>query len=733
MQTTPKSGIAGLIENWQSDALAAISVALVAMPLGIGIAIASGVTPMVGIMSAVIGGIVTTFFRGSHLAINGPAAGLIAVILSSVAALDDGSGRALHYVLAAFVVSGAIQVLLGLFKMGKYADIFHSTVIHGVLAAIGVIIIAKQIHIALGTVSASNEIVGTLIDAVKQIPNINPFVGIISLIGLLLLIFQSRISYKLFHLIPAPIWLLIIAVPFVFLFDFFEPQTREILGQSYKIGPELLVNIPDNILDAIIYPDFSRINTLPFWTSVLSITMIASILSLAGSKAVDKLDPYKRKTNLDKDLIGIGIATMVSGMLGGLPIITVIVRSSVNVHNNAKTKWSNFYHGILLLLFIFILTPFIRMVPLCALAILLVFTGYKLTSPKVFRHIWSHGPEQLIFFTATLLITLFTNLLYGVFGGLGLALLVHWLLSMVPLREFFKMIFDSGSHVFSNKDGSYNMEIKGVANFLATLKIENLISRIQPGSQVTVNLSSAKLVDFSILENLYEFQRAHADTGGTVKITGLEDHNSSCNHKLALKILANKPDIKLNRRQKHLAQVSDAHNWNFNSEPVNNLNFLESFSFFKSRPIEIRNNTVIPKNEKHHWEICDVLFEEGAYMAADDYQTTLCLVNSSKTLPKFVIEKKGFTDIYLNTSWHKDIDYKVYSDFSNQFIVKVKEVEAMNIFLTTDLKSFIEKSNISHLESNGEAIMIFDANLRLADISDYSELVRFAEDLEKLY
>jgi len=222
MQTIPKSGFKGLIENWQSDVIAAVSVALVAMPLGLGIAIASGVPPMSGIIAAVIGGIVATFFRGSHLAINGPTAGLIAVILSSIVVLDDGSGNVLNYLMAAIIFSGALQVALGLFKLGKFAHIFHSTVIHGILAAIGVIIIAKQTHIAMGTVSNSDEIVGTLIDAFKQIPNINPFVGIISLVGLLLLSFQSKISYKLFHLIPAPVWLLIVSIPFVFLFDFLK-------------------------------------------------------------------------------------------------------------------------------------------------------------------------------------------------------------------------------------------------------------------------------------------------------------------------------------------------------------------------------------------------------------------------------------------------------------------------------------------------------------------------------
>jgi MFS superfamily sulfate permease-like transporter len=718
MQSIPKQGFKGLLENWQSDLLAAISVALVAMPLALGIAIASGVPPMAGILSAVIGGVVTTFFRGSHLAINGPAAGLIAVILTSVAALDDGSGRALNYVFAAIVISGAIQVLLGLFKLGKYANLFHSTVIHGILAAIGVIIISNQIHIAMGTVSSSSEIIGTLIDAVKQVPNINPFVGIISLAGLLLLIFQSRISYKLFHLIPAPLWLLILSIPFVFLFNFFEPQTLSFLGKDFNIGPELLISLPDNPLDAILFPDFSKINTLAFWTSVLSITMIASIESLAGSKAVDKLDPYKRKTDLDKDLVGIGLSTMVSGMIGGLPIITVIVRSSVNIHNNAKTKWSNLYHGILMLLFIFILTPVIRMVPLCALAILLVFTGYKLASPKVFKHVYSYGPEQLIFFAGTLIFTLYTDLLIGIFGGLGLALLIHWLLSMMPIQTFFKTIFDSGSHLFTNKDGS--------------LKIEKLMSRIQPGTKVTVDLSEAKLVDHSILENLYDFQRKHGDNGGNVVITGLEEHVSSCDHKMALKILPKKPTVKRTQRQDRLAKMANGHDWDFETAYTNNLIYFESFNFFKTRPVEVRLNTVTSKTLNSKWEICDVHFEEGAYAAADDYHTTVCLVKASKAIPRFVIEKKSFTDIYLNTSWHRDIDFFLFKNFSSNFIVKVKDREWMDDFLSPEIRSFIENGNIHHLESNGEAIMIFNDSLRLAQISDYSELAKFAEELEGL-
>jgi MFS superfamily sulfate permease-like transporter len=202
METTPKTGLKGLIENWQSDLIAAISVALIALPLSLGIALAAGAPAMSGIFSAIIGGVVTTLYRGGHISVNGPAKGVIGVILMGIVVMDDGSGQAFNYVLAAVVVSGALQMLLGILKLGRLADIFHTSVIHGILAAIGIIIFAKQIHVAMGTHSDSPSIVQNLIDAVLYIPQANPFVLIIALAGLLLLIFHSKISYRFFS--PSP-------------------------------------------------------------------------------------------------------------------------------------------------------------------------------------------------------------------------------------------------------------------------------------------------------------------------------------------------------------------------------------------------------------------------------------------------------------------------------------------------------------------------------------------------
>ena len=425
MDIAPKKGFQGLVENWQSDLLAAVSVALIALPLSLGIALAAGAPPMAGIFSAIVGGVVTTLYRGGHISVNGPAKGVIAVILAAIAVMEDGTGQTFNYVLAAVVVSGALQVLLGLLRLGRFADVFHSSVIHGILAAIGIIIFAKQIHVALGTYSASHSIVENLFDAVRLLPYANPFVVIISLVGLLLLLFHSKISYKFFHLLPTPMWVIALSIPFVYAFNFFDLHNISFFGKDYSVGPDLLLDMPNSIMDSIMYPNFGKIDTIEFWTAVISIMLITSIESLAIAKAVDKIDPYKRKTDLNKDLMGIGISTMAAGFIGGLPIIAVIIRSTVNVHNGAKTKWSNMYQGLLLLLFIVVLSPIMKQVPLCAFAILLVFTGFKLASPKVFKQVFSHGIEQLIFFVGTMVLTLYTNLLVGLFGGLLLVLVSH--------------------------------------------------------------------------------------------------------------------------------------------------------------------------------------------------------------------------------------------------------------------------------------------------------------------
>jgi len=731
MEITPKKGLQGLVENWQSDLIAAVSVALIALPLSLGIALAAGAPAMAGIFSAIVGGVVTTLYRGGHISVNGPAKGVIAVILLGIALMDDGTGQAFNYVLAAVVVSGAIQVLLGLLKLGRFADIFHSSVIHGLLAAIGIIIFAKQIHVALGTHSDSPSIIENLVDAVKYLPEANPFVVIISLVGLLLSLFHSKISYRFFHILPTPMWVIALSIPFAYAFNFFDQHVLSFFGKAYEVGPSLLLEMPDSIMESIMHPNFGKIDTVEFWTTVLSILMITSIESLAIAKAVDKIDPYKRKTDLNKDLTGIGLSTMVAGMIGGLPIIAVIIRSTVNVHNGAKTKWSNMYQGLLLLLFIVILSPIMKQVPLCAFAILLVYTGFKLASPAVFKQVYSHGIEQLIFFVGTMILTLYTNLLVGLAGGLILALVSHMLLARGSIPRFFKMIFDSGSNLVMKPDNSYELKIRGIANFLGILKINKLVAQIPSGANAIIDLSETRLVGTTVLEDLYDFQKMHQNTGGDIEIKGLDKHISSTNHKLATKIKVDTIEP-LNRRQSQLKEMAENYGWDFEADPVEDLDYFESFYFFKTRPIEAEFNCISDRDKEMHMELVDVTFEEGADIFPDEYKTTIGLLKLPFPIPKFTIEKKGLLDKFIPISEHRDIDYSLYSKGPKNYIIKVEDTQSMDAFLSDKLRVLIEISGLNHLESNGEAILIFSNNFELAQVKDYIKMIQFVENFKAI-
>ena len=737
MEALPKKGIQGLVENWKNDLIAAVSVALIALPLSLGIALAAGAPAMSGIFSAIVGGIVTTLYRGGHISVNGPAKGVIGVILLGIALMDDGTGQAFNYVLAAVVISGAIQMLLGILKLGRLADIFHSTVIHGILAAIGIIIFAKQIHVAMGTNSDSPSIIQNLVDAVVFLPDANPFVLVIALAGLFLLIFHSKTSSRFFHLFPAPMWVIALSIPFVYAFNFFDQQTLSFFGKSFEVGPRLLLDIPDTITDSIMHPNFNKINTIEFWTTVFSILIITSIESLAIAKAVDKIDPYKRKTDLNKDLIGIGISTVAAGLIGGLPIIAVIIRSTVNIHNGAKTKWSNMYQGLLLLVFIVILSPIMRQVPLCAFAILLVYTGFKLASPSVFKQAYKQGTEQLIFFVGTMILTLYTNLLVGLLGGLSLTLITHMLLARVSVSQFFKMVYKSRTKLIQRPDGSFDLKIRGIANFLGILKVDKLVAQIPSGADVNIDLSETRLVGITYMDFLVEFLKTHRATGGNAFITGLDGHVSSSTYNRALKISLTGSAAKLSHRQKRLRNLASERDYEFKSQVDWNTTYLKKFHFFEIRPIERKYNCLKGNFDSLNasWEIADITFNEGGAFTAETFNTTLMVLQLNKKIPIFTMEKEGVLekifDRVMTYTGYKDIDFEMYPDFSKKFLIMGNKESEIRSFFTQEMIRFFEDHQIYHIESNGEALFIFD-KIKLARTDETIAFIDYAKELASL-
>ena len=407
LSTLPKTGLTGLKENWRSDLQSGFLVFLIALPLCLGISVASGFPPSAGIITAIIGGVLVSRISGSYLTINGPAAGLIVVVLAAVQALGEGDAMAgYRYTLAAIVVASVLQVLLGVLKMGQLSAFFPTSVVHGMLAAIGMIIIATQTHVMLGVTPEA----GSLFSIIAQIPHsvltMNTDIVLISFLGLLILIVWPFIGSR----IPAPVIVVLVGIVFAWHFDLDQKTTAG--------GSNFLVALPDHFLAGFYFPDFSKVTTIAFWEAVLSISLVGSLESLLSTTAVDKLDPYKRSSDLDRDLTAIGLGNLVAGLVGGLPMIAEIVRSSANIDNGAKTAWANFFHGLILLLFVALFTRFIQSIPLASLAALLVYTGYRLASPQTFARVMEVGKEQLFLFVVTIIGVLATDLLIGVTLGI---------------------------------------------------------------------------------------------------------------------------------------------------------------------------------------------------------------------------------------------------------------------------------------------------------------------------
>ena len=737
MEGIPNTGFKGLVQNWKSDLIAAVSVALIALPLSLGIALAAGAPAMAGIFSAVVGGVVTTFYRGGHISVNGPAKGVIGVILLGIVLLDDGSGQAFNYVLAAIVVSGALQTLLGIFKLGRIADIFHGSVIQGLLAAIGIIIFAKQIHVALGTHSDGSNIVENLVDAVHMLPEANPFVVLISLAGLLMILYNSKITNRFFHFLPVPMWVIVLSIPFVYLFNFFEQHEISLLGKNFTVGPELLLDIPDSITESIMHPNFGKIGTLEFWSIVFSLLIITSIEHLAIAKAVDKIDPYKRKTDLNKDLTGIGLSTMISGFLGGLPIISVIIRSTVNIHNGAKTKWSNMYQGLLLLLFIVVLSPVMRQVPLCAFAILLVHTGFKLASPAVFKQVYNQGIEQLVFFLATMIMTLYSNLLVGLLGGSLLVLVTHILLARIPVPQFFKLVYSSRTRLISLPDGSFILKVRGIANFLGIIKVDKLVANIPADANINIDLSETRLVDMSYMDYIVEFLNKQRESGGKVFISGLDRHISSSTYNKALKFIVTGESVKLNHRQKRLRNLATERGYSYSREVNWNTSYLKQFHFFEVRPIERKYNCLVggyPELDVS-WEIADVIFNEGQAFTAETINSTVMVLKLNRSLPIFTMEKERayekLFDRVIALTGYRDLEFQLFSKFSKKLMIMGNNEDELQSFFTPEVVQFFEEHQISHIESNGESLLIFN-KLKLARTDETIAFIDYGLELTHL-
>ncbi|HRD52102.1 MAG TPA: SulP family inorganic anion transporter [Flavobacteriales bacterium] len=513
----PLTGLAGLKENWRKDLVSGFIVFLIALPLCLGISLASGVPPMAGLITAIIGGLFVSRINGSHVTINGPAAGLIVVIVGAVESLGGGDPMAgYRSMLAAVVVSGVLLFLLGRMKAGRLGDFFPSSAVHGMLAAIGVIIFSKQAHVALGVKPEGKDPLELLAEIPHSIAHMNPEVAIIGLASLLIMFMLPVIKNRWVKMIPAPMVVVLVGIALGHWFDLEHEHKYLFLdGHEYSIGPKFLVTLPENLADGFVFPDWSKALTLPFVIAVVSITLVQGIESLLSAKAVDKLDPWKRESDLNKDLSAVGAGSALAGLIGGLPMIAEIVRSSANVNNGGRTGWANFFHGAFLLIFIAAFPTLIHSIPLAALGAILMYTGYRLASPQHFKHTLQIGREQLSIFVTTLIVTLASDLIIGVFSGILLKIIMH-----LMRGASFRSLFKPNLHLrYDHLSDRFVLEVHDAAIFSNYLGMKKKLDSIPPQAHVRVDFDKATLVDHTVMEHVHAYKEKYERAGGRFEIT----------------------------------------------------------------------------------------------------------------------------------------------------------------------------------------------------------------------
>lgn len=730
--TTPlKQFLGGLPKNIFSGFV----VSLIALPLGLGLAIASEAPPIAGIIAAIAGGMVVSLLGGSHLTITGPGNGLVIVILSAIVGMGEGDlYQGYLYTLAAIMLSGLLLFIFGVFRLGALSEFFPTTALQGMLAAIGVGILAKQFHVMLGFTDVKGNTINQLVLIPNSIKNLlsNPSSDIIlaSAIGVLSLAFlflYARVRNSVFQLIPAPMWVVIASIGVMYYYDLVL-KTPEVLGSN------LMITLPDNLMASLPSPDFGKILTSDFMGYTLSITLVAVIESLLSIKAVDKLDPLKRRSNINKDLRALGIATGVSGFFGGLNVVTVIARSSVNVNNGGNNRSANFFHAAFLVVFILLFAKQIQKIPMPALAAILVYTGYRLATPENLLRIYKVGKEQAIIFLTTLVATLMTSLTTGILLGILTTLLVHIVLNKSGVLFSRNWLKPNVLMYLEEETGNYYVSVKNFCSFLNFFKLKAKLDEIPPSAHAIIDFSLCEFVDHTVMEGLNDYSRSFSRQGGFFEIIGLDVHEAKTEHPFAIrKILPESSllnfQISLTKRQKLLQKLSTILDWNYLPDPISNYDDLERFFYFKTKWINFRYNNLESKNKE--FLLFDLSYSEGAFIAKEDLRSTFLQIKAPKKMPVFALDKENFMTTILHLSGMHDIDFKKNPDFSRRFYLRGEDEKAIRAFFTDDLIYFFESHPAFYLESNGDSVLIRSKE-RLASIQEIKQILAFAEELLKI-
>ena len=742
MRETPQNGIKGL-KHWRYDLLAGMQVALVSLPLSLGIAIASGAPPITGLVSAIIAGLIFPFLGGAYVTISGPAAGLAPALLSGMLVLGGGDLAAGYpLLLVAIFFTGLIQIVLAFFKAGRFAIFLPVTVVEAMLAAIGLIIIIKQIPALMGTFLPPTK---SMLESVAKLPEatlqMQWQVFLIGAVSLFLMFYINHARHEWMRKVPAALFVAIFGI---------------VMGYIFNLDVKYLITMPEDILQGgITLPDFGQVFDRPdLWWSVLvvvaTLTLIDAVESLATIKAVDKLDPFQRKSDPNITLRAMGISNTLSSIAGGLTIIPGGVKSRVNIDAGGRTLWANFYNAFFLLIFLFLATDVIARVPLASIAAILIYVGWRLCEYKVFTKTYAIGRDQIVIFVVTVVAVLSTDLLMGILIGVTaeVAMLVYLLTpsfryvlsGRLSFRKSSTLLWSNLCDLFTTpvinvkqteREGRphYQFSLSSVVCF-NLLPLDKILNSLPSDAGVSLEITeSGRIIDHTGMEYLHQFQEECLKDGRFFELRGLENFFQFTNHSLSARIhdaKLVKEKVKNTRRELEMEGFAKQHLLDFTSV-TSSVSNKHDFVYLRRGSDKIESNVM--SGEYHG---CELKLFDYSHTAAPDYYAkhwhTLIMLrcpSCDDIPPDFVLAPGHYLARYLVE--FNEVEMHENGTLPDIYRVYTREDANSTSSIPLGLAGFLATYDDFYIEVKNGIMLAFRQNNELASVDDITVLFELAE------
>ncbi len=737
----PRNGLAGL-RHWRFDLGAGLQVALVSMPLSLGIAVASGAPPITGIVSAIIAGLIFPFLGGAYVTISGPAAGLAPALLAGMLTLGNGDLAAGYpLLLVAICLTGLVQIVLSLINAGRFAIFLPVTVVEAMLAAIGIMIIVKQIPPLLGDLAPlSKDMLTAILKLPLSLTRIEWPVLLIGAFCLFLMFYLNQTRLMWLKRLPPALVVALIGILFGYLFN---------------LDARHLISMPDDILKGgITLPAFDDVwQRTELWGSliivIITLTLIDGIESLATIAAVDKIDPFQRKSHANTTLRAMGVSNMLSSIFGGLTIIPGGVKSRANIDAGGRTLWANFHNAVFLIIFLFLAKDLISRIPLAAIGAILVYVGWRLCEYRVFQKTYAIGRDQIVIFLITIAAILATDLLFGIMTGIAAEIvMLAYLLSpsfrsvltgRLTYTQAAGLVLRNLADLFRSpvikvkcKEHSgqphYEITLGSVVCF-NLLPFDKLLQSLPQSAAVTLAASeSGHIIDHTAMEYLHNFQEECLREGRAFRLMGMENYYQFTPHSLSARMHDAKlvrEKARLSHRSQMLAEIAARHGLDFRDAVVGTLN-LHDFVYLRRGDMRQECNVMTGLYAGYHVKLFDY-----SHTAAPDYYAehrhTLIILrpqDEGVELPDLVVTPGHYLQRYLVEFEEIDTPELAAASPDHRWYGRPQGINPEGLIRT--LLVLLENYPGIYIEIRDNALLVFHPGRELLNVDEISSLLGIA-------